>query len=609
MRKKILKKLEETCGSPRQAGTELVFPRCPFCGDEKGHFYVESNKLLYHCFKCNAGGGVYSLAKQLGVRIHDDPAIGNTQRIKETAAQIFRQHILSDSADAIAAREWLKSRGIPEKLLHGFTVGEGKIKRYLPIGLHPGDAKLLQDLRAEGFEDKAISSAGVLLKSKLRRWAGGLVFFYYLSPTNIGRFKARKVGQPASTAVWLPGKEIGAFGLNLGDWKGKEAIVVEGEFDALALQVYSILHRGVTTTAVALSGGGGGPAAQTLIRNGIDTLIIMPDNDAGGMNFVANVSRSARSTNGKVYVVPLPAGEWKDPADWVDSGAPSMETIYDHRETIGEFLATALQKYRIPKTDKPEGLEEARQIITKEVRRWQLDSIDRQHVAQKLAPALSVDPKILDDELRRISADMLGWDIEIKDVKQEIGDTVRTIFKTSLGEITLPTQQLISPLAFQKRALELRKVLPTPKKSEWESWIQQVLTEAEITDAPADITTKYQVEDILVRLLRTADPGKTKHIEAMPVLSEDESEYWITWPVIKHELKSRGNERINDRQVAAALSALGGTSKRIRLASGSRHRVWAFQAQEWDARYYKYDTEHVSPNKQKDKDEEFEIPF
>ena len=44
----------------RDTGTKLVC-KCPFCDDKRGHFNVNLEDNLFHCYRCGKGGGVLHL--------------------------------------------------------------------------------------------------------------------------------------------------------------------------------------------------------------------------------------------------------------------------------------------------------------------------------------------------------------------------------------------------------------------------------------------------------------------------------------------------------------------------------------------------------------------
>lgn len=47
-------------------GREINLQICPFCKDNKNHFFLNSISGQYYCHKCNAAGGIYALKKHMG---------------------------------------------------------------------------------------------------------------------------------------------------------------------------------------------------------------------------------------------------------------------------------------------------------------------------------------------------------------------------------------------------------------------------------------------------------------------------------------------------------------------------------------------------------------
>jgi twinkle protein len=45
---------------------EYILKACPFCGDQKNHFYISASTGAFHCFKCEEKGNLFSLKKRLG---------------------------------------------------------------------------------------------------------------------------------------------------------------------------------------------------------------------------------------------------------------------------------------------------------------------------------------------------------------------------------------------------------------------------------------------------------------------------------------------------------------------------------------------------------------
>jgi len=242
--KNIIGTIKSSLGVYKQADAELIFQTCPFCRDTKYHFYFHPQKRVFHCFKCGASGGLYTLTRELGLRLEGNPMDIRTQEIKEVAADYFAEQLLRSSR-AEEAKAWLCERGIDEKWPSVFETSDEKIPKRLPVGFHPGDGEMVKHMEERGYGREDLVQAGILL-GNFMDFVNSVVFVYHLSPYRIGRFKVRKVRGSSSDTVWLgqKGTPTGVFGLQLCSWpkteKHKEVICVEGEFDALALYLLAL---------------------------------------------------------------------------------------------------------------------------------------------------------------------------------------------------------------------------------------------------------------------------------------------------------------------------------------------------------------------------------
>ena len=117
--------------------------RCPFHEDKDPSFYVVPDKQIYHCFGCGAGGNVFNflmqyenlsfrdalemLAKRYGI---DLPRRGGresseaefTYRVNALATKVYRSALLN-TKEGLRAREYIRSRGIPEDIEKDFLIG------------------------------------------------------------------------------------------------------------------------------------------------------------------------------------------------------------------------------------------------------------------------------------------------------------------------------------------------------------------------------------------------------------------------------------------------------------------------------------------------------
>lgn len=108
----------------KQQSGQLILKTCPFCGDEKWHFYITPDEAgPYFCHKCNEKGNLWTLKKHLGdiqppsIR----PAFQKPVFKKPQQDQAEKYHkALSGNQKAIA---YLKDRGITQESVDRFKLG------------------------------------------------------------------------------------------------------------------------------------------------------------------------------------------------------------------------------------------------------------------------------------------------------------------------------------------------------------------------------------------------------------------------------------------------------------------------------------------------------
>ncbi len=365
----ILRELGEYRIAPN--GCEYVFRRCPTCGDERHHFSVNIETGRHQCFKCQrqdaAGWSFASLGRKVGILPAQSKEHDRVLELKERAADWFAELLVSDSA-AEYVRSYLESRGIDSKWLCPFEVGTQKLSRRLPIGFHPGRKRAREHFGDLGYTNDEINNT---LMTRGMKNDSSLVFIYHTSPGMIGRFKVRNVRDPKKMKTFFLGTDgdIGAFGLALRDWRrGSDAFIVEGEFDCLSLQIWSLERQRRTVDVVAVSGGASKSAIQSLKNLGVKTLRIMPDNDEGGITNTILYTKQARQMGISPIVCPIPA-EHKDPDEWVQAGDPDMRAVQAARMSPGAFVAkniAMIPEYRDADQSSVDGLEAARRVALEE---------------------------------------------------------------------------------------------------------------------------------------------------------------------------------------------------------------------------------------------------
>jgi DNA primase len=128
----------------RRAGRNFV-GLCPFHNEKSPSFSVRPDRGYFHCFGCGVSGSVFdfvmktegltfpealrSLANKYGIKLDERSSDGPSSEAREAmfqAAKVgadFFAHVLWNTSDGKAAREYLSGRGIDGETAHEFMLG------------------------------------------------------------------------------------------------------------------------------------------------------------------------------------------------------------------------------------------------------------------------------------------------------------------------------------------------------------------------------------------------------------------------------------------------------------------------------------------------------
>ncbi len=327
--------------------------RCPFHEDKDPSFYVVPDKQIYHCFGCGAGGNVFNflmqyenltfgdalemLAKRYGIDLprrggRDSSEAELTYRINALATKVYRAALLN-TKEGLEARDYLRSRGIPEDIEKDFL-----------IGYCPSDGRLLVgQAQKRGLDTRKLVDLGLASS-----WESGVrdrfhkrLIFPIPNPTGkrILAFGARVLddSQPKyinspETVIFKKGRtlfglhrarrEIGAAGM---------AIVVEGYLDVVAMHM-----QGMGNTVASLGTAFTVGHAKNL-RRFCPEVVFMYDGDQAGKIATLRGCASAAEAGLKVRIVRLPAGE--DPDSFVrEHGADEVRNLVEEGAHYVDFI-------------------------------------------------------------------------------------------------------------------------------------------------------------------------------------------------------------------------------------------------------------------------------
>ncbi|MCL2602877.1 MAG: DNA primase [Defluviitaleaceae bacterium] len=352
---------------------------CPFHQENTPSFTVNGDTQFFHCFGCGAGGNVITFVmriehmdfvdalKLLADRVHfilPQPGESQAERAKhaekaqaaeynKAAARFYYEQLQASNAFASEAREYLKSRGVNQKIQALFGLGLSP----------PGWDGLLKHLTSSGTGETTpadLHKAGLLSMSHKEgnryydRFRERLMFPIIDPAKRVVGFGGRIMRETADEAKYLNSPETSLFNksgllyaLNLArKTRAKELIIVEGYMDVIALfkagftNAVGVLGTALTTRHV-----------QLLRRNGCETALLLLDSDDAGT--AAALKSIPLLLEGGLRVKVLQVPDAKDPDEFLQKfGAQRLGSLLsDAKSHIAFQVGLAQKKYDMDKTE------------------------------------------------------------------------------------------------------------------------------------------------------------------------------------------------------------------------------------------------------------------
>jgi DNA primase len=335
---------------------------CPFHSEKTPSFVVNPERQIFHCFGCGAGGdaigflmrqehltfpeAIRSLADRAGISLpahlqtyggsgtgqHERARLGLLE-IHKVTADFFR-HQLQHQTVGATARNYLRSRNIPDAAIEQFGIGYATAS---------WDG-LLRHLVRRGFTKKQVEEAGLALPRKdgsgaYDRFRNRLMIPISDATGQVIAFGGRvlddslpKYLNSPETPIYKKGAHL--FGLHLAATAirdRKSAIVVEGYFDLIALHVHGA-HNAVAVLGTALT------AQQiALLHRHTSQAVLVFDPDAAGIAAARRCVESLLNSGIDWRVILLPDGE--DPDSFLrNRGASAFTDELTQSKDLMEFL-------------------------------------------------------------------------------------------------------------------------------------------------------------------------------------------------------------------------------------------------------------------------------
>jgi len=371
------------CVSLKRAGANMK-GLCPFHGEKTPSFMVSPARQSFHCFGCGEGGDVLSFMmkyynltfpetlKHLAQRYHitlpekeftseDKRKAEKRQKLfdaNERAARMYHEYLLNHS-DAAQARDYLDKREIPQEKIIDFKLG------YAPESW---------DFLSKKVSKSAITlaeaeEAGLLVRKDSGRFYDRFrdrILFPIIELTGrVVGFGGRILGEgepkylnTPETLIFDKGRMLfGLFQNRDAIRKARQAVVVEGNFDLLALVSYG-LDNVVAPLGTALT-----QPQIRLLKGYADEVILLFDGDEAGIKAAMRSVPLFLTEQVAARVALLPA--MHDPDTYIRAhGKEGLEKHLVNALPILEFAFEHLkEKHGISMTGKGKILQELEPLI------------------------------------------------------------------------------------------------------------------------------------------------------------------------------------------------------------------------------------------------------
>ena len=371
------------CVSLKRAGSNMK-GLCPFHGEKTPSFMVNPARQSFHCFGCGEGGDVLSFMmkyynltfpetiKQLAQRYQitlpeqqftseDKKKAEKRQKLfdaNERATRVYHEYLLNNP-DAAPAREYLNKREIPQEKIIDFKLG------YAPESWD----FLSNKVSKSSITQAEAEEAGLLVRKDggrfYDRFRDRVLFPIFELTGRVVGFGGRILGEGEPKYLNTPETLIfdksrmlfGLFQNRDAIRKARQAVVVEGNFDLLALVSFG-LENVVAPLGTALT-----QPQIRLLKGYADEVILLFDGDEAGIKAAMRSVPLFLAEQVAARVALLPA--MHDPDTYIRAhGREGLEKFIVDALPILEFAFEHLKdKHGVSMTGKGKILEELEPLI------------------------------------------------------------------------------------------------------------------------------------------------------------------------------------------------------------------------------------------------------
>jgi DNA primase len=310
---------------------------CPFHQEKSPSFSVSTDKQVYHCFGCGAGGNVFSflmeigglsfqeatikLADKVNIELGDSLTLSKSKSVPDDIKQMieahqllskFYHHLLVNTKEGQNALEYLLARGFSKQSIEKFQIGYA-------LNSWDFDYKFLMNKQ---FHPKLLEKAGLIIKreqdgSYFDRFRDRIMFPIVNRNNETIAFSGRILGseQPKylnspETAIFNKSNVLYNYYLARPTIrKHQQAVLFEGFADVIAAD-RSGIENGVATMGTSLT-----KEHISILKKNVQSVTICYDSDSAGIEAAYKAGEMLQKANCQVKVAVMPKG--MDPDDYV----------------------------------------------------------------------------------------------------------------------------------------------------------------------------------------------------------------------------------------------------------------------------------------------------
>ena len=310
---------------------------CPFHQEKSPSFSVSTDKQVYHCFGCGAGGNVFSFLMEIGglsfqeatikladkanIELGDSLTLSKSKSVPDDIKQMieahqllskFYHHLLVNTKEGQNALEYLLARGFSKQSIEKFQIGYA-------LNSWDFDYKFLMNKQ---FHPKLLEKAGLIIKreqdgSYFDRFRDRIMFPIVNRNNETIAFSGRILGseQPKylnspETAIFNKSNVLYNYYLARPTIrKHQQAVLFEGFADVIAAD-RSGIENGVATMGTSLT-----KEHISILKKNVQSVTICYDSDSAGIEAAYKAGDMLQKANCQVKVAVMPKG--MDPDDYV----------------------------------------------------------------------------------------------------------------------------------------------------------------------------------------------------------------------------------------------------------------------------------------------------